>query len=419
LRFRGDDVSMPTPASARRAAERWFLDNGLPSVLTRRARWRGLWPRSAPVLAGFAAQMVVALVIHQLVGNIDVDIEGRPTTVGWIVLTVLALTVPFVVITGWLVSRLRSHRARYVASTASAAVALVSDALTGDATDVASTALGVALVPLLTATGLGSVLGWAVKLAVSQLAAVGELMLRALPVVLLTVLVFFNSPVWLMAASVSRGRLWLALLFLGMIAAVFLIRSTLERIRPILTAPGPPGDEPLARRAEGSDEPLARRAEGSDEPLARRAEGSDETDELADTPFAKMADPARAYPLTRRERTNVVSVMIVSQLVQVFTVALVTTLIFFVLGLILLNPPLLAAWTRNGSSDGQLLWMTIPVPNALIQVTLFLGALTFMYLTARAVSDSEYRSQFVDPLIEDLRLTLLARNRYRAATAGA
>jgi hypothetical protein len=389
---------MPTPASARRAAERWFLDNGLPSVLTRRARWRGLWPRSAAVLAGFAALMVVGLIIHHLVGNIDVDIEGRPTTVGWIVLAVWALTVPFVVITGWLVSRLQSHRARYVASTASAAVALVSDTLTGDATDVAGTALGVALVPLLTATGLGSVLGWALKLAVSQLAAVGQLMLRALPVVLLTVLVFFNSPVWLMAASVSRGRLWLALLFLGIIAAVFLLRSTLERIRPMLTAPRPPGNEPLALRAEDSDE------------LA---------DELADTPFAKMADPAGAYPLTRRERFNVVSVLIVSQLVQVLTVALVTTLIFFVLGLILINPALLAAWTRNGSSDGQLLWMTIPVPNALIQVTLFLGALTFMYLTARAVSDREYRSQFVDPLIEDLRLTLLARNRYRAATAGA
>ncbi|ANI37917.1 YbjN domain-containing protein [Mycolicibacterium vaccae] len=34
------------------------------------------------------------------------------------------------------------------------------------------------------------------------------------------------------------------------------------------------GDEPLARRAEGSDEPLARRAEGSDEPLARRADST-------------------------------------------------------------------------------------------------------------------------------------------------
>ena len=376
---------MATPASIRGDAERWFLDNGLPSVLTRRARWHGLWPRSAPVLAGFAALMVVALVIHLLVGNVGVDIEGTPTTVEWIVLAALALTVPVVVVTGWLVSRLQSHSTRFLASTASLVVAMVSEAFNGDATDVAGTALGLLFVPLLTATGLGSVLGWAAKLAVTQLAAVGQLMLRALPVVLLTVLVFFNSPVWLMAASVGRRRLWLAMLFLGTIAAAFLITSTFERIRPMLRAVGP--------------------------------EEEGDGNELAGTPFAGMAAPAATAPLTRPERFNVVFVMLVSQLVQVLTVAVVTTLIFFVLGLILLNPALLAAWTRNGSSDGKLLWMTIPVPDALIQVALFLGALTFMYLSARAVGDRDYRSQFLDPLIEDLRLTLMARNRYRAATA--
>lgn len=60
--------------------------------------------------------------------------------------------------------------------------------------------------------------------------------------------------------------------------------------------------------------------------------------------------------------------------------------------------------------------MTIPVPQALIQMTLFLAALTFMYIGARAVGDGEYRSRFLDPLIDDLRLTLLARSRYRRST---
>ena len=48
---------------------------------------------------------------------------------------------------------------------------------------------------------------------------------------------------------------------------------------------------------------------------------------------------------------------------------------------------------------------------------MFLSALTFMYLAARAVGDKEYRAQFLDPLIDDLRLTLVARDRYRTATA--
>ena len=70
-------------------------------------------------------------------------------------------------------------------------------------------------------------------------------------------------------------------------------------------------------------------------------------------------------------------------------------------------------WTRNGSPDGTIFGMTIPVPQALIQMTLFLAALTFMYVSARSVGDGEYRAQFLDPLIDDLKLTLLARNRYR------
>ncbi len=113
---------------------------------------------------------------------------------------------------------------------------------------------------------------------------------------------------------------------------------------------------------------------------------------------------------------NVYFVLGVSQLAQILVVAVVTALLFLVLGLILLSPELLAAWTRNGSSDGRFLGMTIPVPDALIQVTLFLGALTFMYVSARAVGDDTYRDQFTTPpLIDGLRVTLTARNRYRAA----
>ena len=59
--------------------------------------------------------------------------------------------------------------------------------------------------------------------------------------------------------------------------------------------------------------------------------------------------------------------------------------------------------------------MTIPVPQALIQVTMFLAALTFMYVSAKSAGDGEYRKQFLDPLSDDLQLTLVARNRYRAA----
>ncbi len=37
-----------------------------------------------------------------------------------------------------------------------------------------------------------------------------------------------------------------------------------------------------------------------------------------------------------------------------------------------------------------------------------------MYVSARSVGDGEYRTRFLDPLVDDLRLNLVARNRYRA-----
>ena len=106
-----------------------------------------------------------------------------------------------------------------------------------------------------------------------------------------------------------------------------------------------------------------------------------------------------------------------SQIAQILMVAAVTAVLFFVLGLILLSPKLLSVWTRDGSPDGTVLGMAIPVPQALIDRTLFLGALTFMYIGARAVGDGEFRSRFLDPLIDELKLILRARNRYRANTS--
>ena len=67
-------------------------------------------------------------------------------------------------------------------------------------------AIVIAIVLALTASGLGSIMAWTAQTTFSHLAAAGSLMIRALPVLLLTFLVFFNSPVWLMAATVSRGE---------------------------------------------------------------------------------------------------------------------------------------------------------------------------------------------------------------------
>jgi hypothetical protein len=373
--------------SQRRAADGWFLDRGLPAVLRPGALVRRLWPRSAPAFAAFAVFMVNSALVVEITGKHTIDIEGQPTRTEWFVLGLLVFVLPIAATVGWLVSRIRTLAGRTISATMAVAIAVVGGVLGGPSASVLADlifeGIVIAAILALTACGAGSILGWAIQMTMSNLAAAGALVIRALPILLLTFLVFFNSPVWLMAATVSRGRLWLALLFLTVIAAAFVVSVTAERVRPIMET-DPAGD----RSAQ-----------------------------LAGTPFETMPNPSQARPLSRGERLNVMFVVAATQVSQILIIAAITALLFLILGLILLSPELLAAWTRNGRSDGTVLGMTIPVPDSLIQITFFLGGLTFMYMSARTASDTDYRGRFFDPLIDDVRLTLAARNRYRAAVS--
>jgi hypothetical protein len=375
-----------TATSERVAAESWFLERGLPGVLTRRGRWRRLWRRSAPLLAGVSTVVVCAGVITLAAGNRVIDIDDDPSASEILILAVLGLMIPLAFLVGWLVSRVTDARHRRLCSTIAVVAMLAAGMLNRTNADrfdaVVTDVVLVASIVVLTGLGVGSVLGWALRLTMSHLATIGGLVSRALPVVLLTVLVFFNGYVWSMATKTSRQRMWLVIGFMVLLATAFLVRGVVERVRPVLASA-------LARDADG-----------------RR---------LADTPFAAMRDPITGGPLSRGERANVIFVVAASQVAQVAMVAVVTAAIFFVLGLLVLSPELLAAWTSNGSDQGTWFGMTLPVPQPLIHVTMFLAALTFMYVSARAVGDGEYRTQFLDPLVDDLRLTLVARNRYRAA----
>lgn len=379
---------MTTPAPDRVAAETWFLRRGLPAVLRPGALVRRLWQRSAPALAGFAVFMTNSILVTAVTGEHTINIEGQPTRTEWFILGLLLLVAPVAAVAGWLVSRMSLWRNRAGAAAVAVAVCLVGAVFGGPGPRVGGNLIyvGVVIAVILacTATGIGSIVGWALDVTMHNLTLVGSLFVRALPIMLLTVLVFFNTYVWLMAAIVSRTRLWCALGFLALMAVAFVIATTVDRVRPIMTATAP--DTPEIQQAV-----------------------------LADTPFEHLPEPDYRIPLSRIERVNVVFVLATSQVLQLLIVALMTAFIFLVLGLILISPKLLAEWTRNnGTLDGTILGMTLPIPEALIQTSLFLGALTFMYITARSTTDADYRAEFVDPQVDSLRRRLDARDRYLA-----
>ena len=335
------------------------------------------------MLAAYAALQVCILAVYLITGGHDVEITGEPTTSELVVLAILSLSLPLMAIVGWLVSRSRSARTRSVVATLSVLVVGCVGIVTDGASQLPQDAAVIAVVLTLTGCGVGSVLGWAVRMMLSHFATVGALAVRALPVVLLTALVFFNTYVWLMAATISGNRLGLAMAFLVSIASAFVTSATRERVRPMLQSA-------TVSPKEGAD--------------------------LADTPFATLPDAPDCGSLKKAERLNVVFVLATSQLAQILVLAVVTAAIYLILGLIMLSPELLNEWTHTYKSSATVLGFTLPVPDSLIHMALFLGALTFMYISARAAGDAEYRSTFLDPLIDDLHTTLVARNRYRGAT---
>ncbi|GAB7069692.1 hypothetical protein JCM12141A_39810 [Mycolicibacterium hodleri] len=226
-------------AADRVAAESWFLQRGLPSVLTRRARWRRLWRRSAPALAGYATALACVTVVDVAAGGQDVDVDANPTPAQVLILAVLAALVPLVLLVTWLVSRVDDPRVRRAVATASVAAAvacavLVNATWTERLGNLVMVAQITALTLVLNGMGVGSVLGWAVRLTCSHLAGAGALVTRALPVVLLTVLVFFNGFVWSMATKIDRGRMWSVVAFMAVIAIAFLFTGVVERTRPVL-----------------------------------------------------------------------------------------------------------------------------------------------------------------------------------------
>jgi hypothetical protein len=370
----------------RRAADTWFLRRGLPSVVTARARWRRLGPRSAPAMATLAVLLLVGPLLSLVNGSSRIHIEGDPTPREWAVIAVLLAVIPAMLMVAKLVSRITDDRWRLVIAIGALVLCIGQDLLSSPRSNVPleilGTAVAVGLVLVANGSGVGAVIGWGIRLTLSRFTAVGALFARALPVVLLTVLVFFNGYVWSMAASISRDRMWLLIAFMTVIAVAFLATGLIERARPLLAAA-------TVRETDSAS--------------------------LSATPFAAIADPAEPDPPSRGERVNVVFVLLATQLIQIATVATLTGGIFLAMGLIALSPELLDTWTQGSPDQGTWLGMTLPVPQALIHVSMFLTALTFMYVSARSVGDGEYRAEYLDPLIDDLRLTLVARSRYRAA----
>lgn len=221
----------------------------------------------------------------------------------------------------------------------------------------------------LTALGIGSLVSWAARTALSELAAFGALATRALPLLLLLVLfAFFARPLWEVTSSMSALRLLLVVLFFIALGLLFAI------------------------------------------PVTRR-----ELTGLEKGPRGPSSGPA----LSGIERFNLSVVMVLAQGVQIGIVALLVTVFLIVLGVLAFSPHVLTVWLGGPPETVRLLGLEMPISVALLKTAIFLSCVSSLNFLVSLTTGSAYRTAFYEPMLEDARTALLKRAAYRAAGDGA
>ncbi|HRD13278.1 MAG TPA: hypothetical protein PLI79_15605 [Mycobacterium sp.] len=370
-----------------RRVHEWFLARGLPLVLTRRVRSRALIERSAPVVSGIGALIAVTAVIADFSDGQAAAADVVPLGIMAVVLAVA----PFVLNLLHAAGTTRGEAGRRTAALLVMALFVIGFPLADQGwsgltlAEVAGFLIVAVLAVWLTYLGIGSIVLWAFRFAWVQFGALGTLMSRALPLLMLTVVVYFTGELWQLAARMTRQRLWQTIGFLALVAIAFMVAT----IR----------DEVQALREDRS---------GPRDPAAL----------LAGTPLATDTDPRRT-PLSVGEQINVVAVMVVSQAIQVVIFTTGLFVFFLALGVIAIPDDVTVLWSAEQQCTvgeppcaGTWFGIHVPVPQTVVHTSLFVAVLSGLYFTVSTSVDPLYRQRFFDPLVADVAVSLAGRDAY-------
>lgn len=391
----------PQSRSARRDADRWFREQGLPTFVPLRRWFTDLPRRVAPLIVA-----VTALVpLWGLVGSV---IDGVPDVPGE---AAIAITVAVVAVLAFLTGvacglyvllRAVLRRLPIGIGTVLAIVLVVVSAggliasgyeLSPRATvgPVLEALLVVVLCILVTGMGGGALISWASRLAVRNASAIGHMASIALPVILmLVVFAFFSAEVWQMASALHWGSIALVGLVVAVLAGIVVLRVSASEIDDDAQAP-----TEVQRRAL-----------------------------LVDTPAEHRPATAAHRPLRAPQRFNILLAMTFAQLVQALFFALLLAALLIVIGSIAIPVGVVEIWLGPGSESQPLVveplriaGLELPITVNLLKAAMLLALIATLPFVFSAVSEARYRERFFDPIMVDMRRAILVRDVLSAKAA--
>jgi hypothetical protein len=249
--------------------------------------------------------------------------------------------------------------------------------------------LGVGVIYLVIGFGLAEISWWALGHLRAQLGQISTLVARTLPVLLiLVVFLLFASELWQAAQTLSGADLAAIIALLLLVASVLVV----TRAR----------DEIAGLEAGLTGEAVAMRLHG--------------------TPAESLGSVARQAPRSRPlrwlERTNLIFLMLVSQLVQSLFVGLLVTLFLVALGVLAIPAEVQGQWALEPVRS--VIGFELFGEDRLVSVELLvtaglLGGMCALYFTGLALTDASYRAEFHARVVRDVEEIMAVRAAYLAS----
>jgi hypothetical protein len=226
-------------------------------------------------------------------------------------------------------------------------------------------------------------LRWAVRKTLSSLGPMIPLVARALPMLMLFItFLFINAEVWEVAARLSGGVMWTAVLGFAAAAVGFLLSRLPEELDAFIADLDPSRIEEACAAT-----PFAAWAHDVGEPGSTAAH---------------VAVPSRL------ERANLILVLLAAQAIQVLLLSVAVFVFFIGFGIVAIPDEVAGNWvgTDPTTAVGAISW-------ELVRVSVFLAAFSGLYFAVYAVTDEAYRRQFFTDVTDELRTAVSTRFVYR------